>query len=163
MTIHFKVCSPDLMQAGAFHVVWYAMTADIVRVDVVASDTRGQLPQVKSRYIFRSKKKGNCLRSVGRWGLLSPSWGALFVPHTPETPINRDFYRRRPWNFCEKRPKLPPFEVAIRGPERKNGVSCLSHMGDCLPFCVKNEKVCRLCFCIGKFVYLCSRINLYGL
>lgn len=149
------------MQAGAFHVVWYAMTADIVRVDVVASDTRGQLPQVKSRYIFRSKKKGNCLRSVGRWGLLSPSWGALFVPHTPETPINRDFYRRRPWNFCEKRPKLPLVEMSIRGPKRKNGLTCLSPMGDCLPFWVKIEKVIRQYIHISKNFYLCRRILVF--
>ena len=38
--------------------------------DVVGSDTRRQLPQVKSRYIFRSTKGGNCLGSVGRWVLL---------------------------------------------------------------------------------------------
>ncbi len=53
----------------AFHVVWYAMTADMVRVDVFGSDTRRQLSQVKSPYIFRSGKKGNCLGSVGRWGV----------------------------------------------------------------------------------------------
>ena len=29
------------MQAGVFHVVWYAMTADVVRIDVVGGDTRG--------------------------------------------------------------------------------------------------------------------------
>ena len=127
------------MQAGAFHVVWYAMTADVVRADVFGSDTRGQLPQVKSRYIFRSIKGGNCLGSVGRWGLLKQQWGAFFAPHTPEMPINRDFYRRRPWNFEEKLPKLPLVEMSIRGPKRKNGVTCLSPMGDCLPFCVKNE------------------------
>lgn len=78
----------------AFHVVWYAMTADMVRGDVFGSDTRRQLPQVKSPYIFRSDKKGNCLGSVGRWGLLMQQWGASFAPHTPETPTNRDFYRR---------------------------------------------------------------------
>lgn len=44
------------MQAGAFHVVWYAMTADVVRGDVVGSDTRRQLPQVKSPYIYRLVK-----------------------------------------------------------------------------------------------------------
>ena len=127
------------MQAGAFHVVWYAMTADVVRADVFGSDTRGQLPQVKSRYIFRSIKGGNCLGSVGRWGLLKQQWGAFFAPHTPEMPINRDFYRRRPWNFEEKLPKLPLVEMSIRDPKRKNEFSCLSPMGDCLPFCVKNE------------------------
>ena len=126
--------------------------------DVVGSDTRGQLLQVKSRYIFRSIKGGNCLGSVGRWGLLRQQWGALFTPHTPETPINRDFYRRRPWNFCEKRPKLPLCEMAIRGPERKNGVTCLSPMGDCHPFRVKNEKVCRRRVYIRKIVYLCTCI-----
>ena len=61
---------PWCVSIGALHVVWYAMTADMVRVDVFGSDTRRQLPQVKSRYIFRSEKKGNCLGSVGRWGLL---------------------------------------------------------------------------------------------
>lgn len=130
----FTFYSPDLMQAGAFHVVWYAMTADVVLSDVFGSDTRGQLPQVKSRYIFRSEKKGNCLGSVGRWGLLRQQWGALFAPHTPETLINRAFLIPRPWNFCEKRPKLPLVEMTIRGPERKNGLSCHSTMGDCLPF-----------------------------
>ena len=124
-----RVC-PDLMQAGAFHVSEFAMTAD----NVVGSDKRRQLPQVKSPYIFRFEKVGNCLGSVGRWGVLIQQWGALFAPHAPEMPINRDFYRRRPWNFCEKRPKVPLAEMSIRGPERKNGVSCLSPMGDCLPF-----------------------------
>ena len=56
---------------------------------IVGSDTRGQLPQVKSPYIFRFEKVGNCLGSVGRWGLLGDQWGALFAPHTPETPINK--------------------------------------------------------------------------
>lgn len=30
-------------------------------------------------------------------------------------------------------------------------------MGDCLPFCVKNEKVYRQCFHFGKIVYLCTQ------
>lgn len=61
--------------------------------DVFGSDTRRQLLQVKSPYIFRFLKGGNCLGSVGRWGLVSQQWGAFFAPHTPETPINRTFYR----------------------------------------------------------------------
>ena len=141
----------------AFHVVWYAMTADVVLSDVFGSDTRGQLPQVKSRYIFRSEKKGNCLGSVGRWGLLRQQWGALFAPHTPETLINRAFLIPQPWNFCKKRPKLPLAEMTIRGPKRKNGTICHPPMGDCLPFCVKNEKVYRQCFHFGKIVYLCTQ------
>ncbi len=125
--------------------------------DVVGSDTRRQLPQVKSIYIFRFEKVGNCLGSVGRWGVLGQQWGALFAPHAPEMPINRDFYRLRPWNFCEKRPKLPLVEMSIRGPERKNGFTCLSPMSDCLPFWSKNEKVCGRCIFLRKNAYLCSQ------
>lgn len=122
--------------------------------DVFGRDTSPCATQVKTIDIFRFAKGGNCLESVGRWGLLRQQWGALFAPHTPEMPINRDFYRRRPWNLCKKRPKLPSPDATIRGPKRKNGVTCLSPMGDCLPFCVKNEKVCRQCFHIGKIIYL---------
>jgi hypothetical protein len=125
--------------------------------DGLAGDTRPVLAQVKTLYIFRLIKGGNCLGSVGRWGLLKQQWGAFFAPHTPETPINRDFYRRRQWNFCEKRPKLPLAEMAIRGPKRKNGFSCLSPMGDCLPFWIKNEKSGNLLARIGKIVYLCTQ------
>lgn len=82
------------MSIGAFHVVWHAMTADMARVDVGDGDTRRLFTQVKSPYIFRLKKGGNCLGSVGRCGLCFQQWGAFFAPHTPETPINRDFYRR---------------------------------------------------------------------
>ena len=109
---------PRALMPWAFHVVWYAMTADMVRGDVLGGDTRRQLLQVKSLYIFRLLKGGNCLGSVGRWGLVSEQWGAFFAPHTPEMPINRDFYLRRPWNFCKKRPKLPLAEMSIRGPKR---------------------------------------------
>ncbi len=73
----------------AFHVVWYAMTADTVLSDVLGSDTRRQLPQVKIPYIYRSNKKGNCLGSVGRWGLLKQalrSFSAL-------KPLKWAFYR----------------------------------------------------------------------
>ena len=80
---------PRALMLWAFHVVWYAMTADMVRGDVLGSDTRRQLPQVKSPYIFRSDKKGNCLGSVGRWGLLKQtlrSFSAL-------KPLKWAFYR----------------------------------------------------------------------
>ena len=73
----------------AFHVVWYAMTADMVLSDVLGSDTRRQLPQVKIPYIYRSNKKGNCLGSVGRWGLVNQalrSFSAL-------KPLKWAFYR----------------------------------------------------------------------
>jgi len=57
--------------------------------DLFGSDTRRQLPQVKSPYIYRSNKKGNCLGSVGRWGLLKQalrSFSAL-------KPLKWAFYR----------------------------------------------------------------------
>jgi hypothetical protein len=84
--------------------------------------------------------------------------GRFFAPHTPKMPINRAFLIRRPWNFDKKRPKLPPQSVAIRDPKRKNGANCHTLMGDCLPFWVKNEKVCRQCNHIGKNFYLCSEL-----
>ena len=48
-------------------------------------------------------------------------------------------------------------EMAIRGPKRKNGVTCLSPMGDCLPFWIKNEKSGNLLARIRKIVYLCTQ------
>ena len=65
------------------------MTADVIWADGFGSDTRGQLPQAKSLYIFRYQKKGNCLGSVGRWGLLKQalrSFSAL-------KPLKWAFYR----------------------------------------------------------------------
>lgn len=93
-------------------------------------------------------------------GAVLSAVGRFFAPHTPKMPINRAFFIRRPWNFDEKRPKLPLFEMTIRGPKRKNGTNCHTLMADCLPFWVKNEKVCRQCLTIGNNVYLCNIIDI---
>ena len=52
--------------------------------------------------------------------------------------------------------------MSIRGPKRKNDINCHVADTDCLPFWMKNEKVCRQCFSIGKNVYLCSTNHKVG-
>ena len=137
-----------------YHVAWCAMTADGHRLLPQkpldgASKKSLHIPLDKVRQLPRERRAvGAAKTAVGRF---------FRAPH-PETPINRDFYRRRAWNFHEKRPKLPPFEMAIRGPKRKNGVSCHPAGASCLPFWSKNEKVCRQCIYIEKIAYLCSII-----
>ena len=87
-------------------------------------NTRRQLPQVKIPYIYRSSKKGNCLGSVGRWGLLKQQRGAFSARKSLKTPVYGDFSRKSVeflvkmasiasrgytvWTLdVEKRPRLP--------------------------------------------------------
>ena len=87
-----RVC-PDLMQAGAFRVLWLATTADgrVRRRHKRLCDTSGCATQVKTLDIFRSKEKGNCLGSVGRWGLLKQALGAFSALKPLQWPVYRGF------------------------------------------------------------------------
>jgi hypothetical protein len=108
--------------------------------------------QVKNLYIFRSIKGGQLPRERRAVGAREVDVGRFLAPHTPEMPINTAFFVLQPWTFNKKRPKLPLFEVTIRGPKWKKGACVHVSMGDCHPFWMKNEKVSRLCFSIGKII-----------
>ena len=55
-------------------------------------------------------------------------------------PINRDFYRRWQWNFCEKTTQIATLRDINSGPKAVKRFGCLSFEGTCLPFWMKKKK-----------------------
>ena len=88
------------------------------RMGGCGGDTSGCATQVKTLDIFRSKEKGNCLRSVGRWGLVNQALRSFSALKPLKWAFYRGFRAGDSGIFVKKRPKLPLSEMTIRGPER---------------------------------------------
>ena len=88
--ILFSLYSPGLMQVGAFscHNVPRPQMGIGSRHKRLI-DTSGSATQAKRLDIFRSECQGNCLGSVGRWGLPRQARGAF----SARKPLKRAFYR----------------------------------------------------------------------